>query len=270
MRSAVALALVAALVPAPSPLAGNARSQAAAAHRVQVILDRVHVPGGVPETLLGQTEFAFNSPFPLPVERQRAWVVPAGREALIHAFRVHPPRGFAVIGRTIHLPALGGQGAQTIVFLLPADRPQSQMQQLSLSARDLGSGKVELFAGATVAWIPPRSKAEAVPAVVTGAQLEWYPEGSAALQRRAVKAADAVRLAHALNAMPPTHQLTVLECPSNPAGFAFLTLLSPSHVRVYDIPLAGCPFVTVTVDGDRQPDLAASPRLRSLVTRLMR
>jgi hypothetical protein len=87
--------------------------------------------------------------------------------------------------------------------------------------------------------------------------------------RLTVKTADASRLGRALNELPPTHLLTVLDCPFDAAGVAFLTVRSPRHVRVYDIPLAGCPFITVTVDGNRQPDLAASVRLRALLKKLV-
>src|SRR5438045_1095088 len=122
------------------------------------------------------------------------------------------------------------------------------MQQLYLSAADMGGEKVELLAQATVAWIPPRSKAEAVPATLTNAGLAWYPGGETTLVRRPVKAADAVRLGRALNQLPPTHQYTVRSCPPGDPSFAILTLRSASHVRVFSFPLGGCRFVTVTVD----------------------
>lgn len=269
MRSVVALALVAAIVPASSPLKGDARSEAAATHRAQVILDRVQVPGGTRETLLREGQFTFGAPFPVPVEATRGWIVTGDREALIHSFRVHPPRGFAVSGDAIHFPTLAGQPATTGLFLVPADRPQSQMQRLSLDARGTGGGKVELLAQATVAWIPPRSKAEAVPAAVTSISLAAYVGQAITPLRRTVRAEDAVRLGRVLNGLPPTHQLTALDCPFNAAGVALLTVRNPRHVRVYNIPLAGCPFVTVTVDGVRQPDLAASARLRALLRKLV-
>src|SRR3954464_14302024 len=111
----------------------------------------------------------------------------------------------------------------------------------------------ELVAEARVAWIPPRSRAEAVPAGPMSVSVAFYPDDGRHPFRRTAQPAAAVRLSRALNDLRSTHQLTVRECPFDASGVVVLTDRSALHIRVYNIPLGGCPFVRVHVDGDRQP-----------------